>query len=172
VLLGIGSDRRCLAAAAHRLSHLFPVLPTQDAFHKRRARLADTIEALIADFASQSPGWWDDLLLLDSTPVETARSRETVKRAGDSALRDAIADAAGCGYCSSHARYFFGMRLHLLAAPDGTPRAATMWSPERDEREVAASMLPRALRGGETIIAAKGYAGAEFAQRSPTPAPP
>jgi hypothetical protein len=33
------------------------VLPTQDAFHKRRARLAHTIEALIAHFASQSPGW-------------------------------------------------------------------------------------------------------------------
>jgi hypothetical protein len=41
VLLGIPSDRRFLAAAAHRLSHLFPLLPTQDAFHKRRARLAD-----------------------------------------------------------------------------------------------------------------------------------
>jgi transposase len=164
VLLGISSDRRFLAAAAHRLSHLFPLLPTQDAFHKRRARLADTIELLIAHFASQSPGWWDDLLLLDSTPVETARSRETVKRAGDSRLADAIADAAGYGYCPSHSRYFFGMRLHLLAAPDGTPRAATLWSPERGEREVAASMLPRALRGGETIIADKGYAGAEFAQ--------
>jgi hypothetical protein len=110
-----------------------------------------------------SLGWWDDLLLLDSRPVETARSRETVKRAGDSALADAIGDAAGYGYCPSHSRYFYGMRLHLLAAPDGTPRAATLWSPERGEREIALSMLPRALRGGETIVADKGYAGAEFA---------
>lgn len=163
VLLGIPSDRRFLAAAAHRLSHLFPLLPTQDTFHKRRARLADGIEWLIAHFASMSPGWWDDLLLLDSTPVETARSRETVKRAGDSALADAIGDAAGYGYCPSHSRYFYGMRLHLLAAPDGTPRAATLWSPERGEREIALSMLPRALRGGETIVADKGYAGTEFA---------
>ena len=31
-------------------------------------------------FASQSPGFYDDLLLIDSTPVECARSRETVKR--------------------------------------------------------------------------------------------
>jgi hypothetical protein len=162
VLLGVSSDRRFLRAARRRLGHLFPIVPTQSAFHKRRARLADAIERLVAHFASQSPGWCDDLLLLDSTPVECARSRETVKRAGDSALFDAVADAAGYGYCPSHSRYFFGMRLHLLAAPDGTPRAATLWSPERGEREVAASMLPRALRGGETIVADKGYAGAEF----------
>ncbi len=164
VLLGISSDRRFLAAARRRLSHLFPALTRQSGFHKRRLAVADTIEALVAHFASQSSGWCDDLLLLDSTPVECARSRETVKRAGDSALGDAIADAAGYGYCPSHSRYFFGMRLHLLAAPDGTPRAATLWSPERGEREVAQGMLARALRGGETIIADKGYAGAEFAQ--------
>jgi hypothetical protein len=163
VLLGIPSDRRFLRAARHRIGHLFPVLPSQSALHKRRARLSDTIEMLIAHFASMSPGWWDNLLLLDSTPVETARSRETVKRAGDSALADAIGDAAGYGYCASHSRYFYGMRLHLLSAPDGTPRAAALWSPDRGEREVALSMLPRALRGGETIVADKGYAGAEFA---------
>jgi hypothetical protein len=34
-------------------------------------------------FAAQSPGYRDDLLVLDSTPEETAPSRETVKRAGD-----------------------------------------------------------------------------------------
>ena len=164
VLLGISSDRRFLSAARRRLGHLFPLLPGQAGFHKRLARLAEVIEALSARFASESPGWFDDLLLLDSTPVECARSRETVERAGDSSLGDAIADAAGYGYCPSHSRYFFGMRLHLLAAPDGTPRAATLWSPERGEREVAQGMLPRALRGGETIIADKGYAGAEFAQ--------
>jgi Transposase DDE domain len=163
VLFGIPSDRRFLAAAAHRLSHPFRVLPTQDAFHKRRARLADSIEWLIAHFAAMSPGWWDDLLLLDSTPVETARSRETVRRAGDGALADAIADAAGYGYRPSHSRCFYGMHLHLLAAPDDTLRAATLCSPERGERGIALSMLPRALRGGETIVADKGYAGAEFA---------
>ena len=163
VLLGFhNSDRRFLAAAQRRLKHLFPQIPTQDAFHKRRARLEASIEWLIGIFASHSPGYYDNLLLLDSTPVETARSRETVKRAGDSHLADAIGDAAGYGYSASHSRYFYGMRLHLLTAPDGTPRAATLWSPERGEREVAISLLHRGLRGGETIVADKGYAGHEF----------
>ena len=163
VLLGYhNSDRRFLAAAERRLKHLFPQIPTQDAFHKRRARLEASIEWLIGIFAAQSPGYYDNLLLLDSTPVETARSRETVKRAGESTLADAIGDAAGYGYSASHSRYFYGMRLHLLTAPDGTPRAAALWSPERGEREVALSLLSRGLRGGETIVADKGYAGAEF----------
>jgi Transposase DDE domain len=94
--------------------------------------------------------------------VETAHSRETVKRAGDSQLADAIGDAAGYGYSPAHSRFFYGKRLHLLAALDGTPGAATLWPPERGEREVAITLLARELRGGETVIADKGYAGHEF----------
>jgi hypothetical protein len=109
-------------------------------------------------FASQSPGFEDDLLLVDSTPVECARSRETVRRS-------ALADAADYGYCPSHSRFFWGFRLHAIFAPDGTPRALTLTSPKRDEREVALALLARARRGGgETLIGDKGYAGREFAQ--------
>jgi hypothetical protein len=36
VMLGIPSDRRFLRAARRQLGHLFPYLPSQDAFHKRR----------------------------------------------------------------------------------------------------------------------------------------
>jgi hypothetical protein len=99
---GIPSDRRFLAVAAKRLGHLFSELPQQPGYFKRRRRLADTLEWLMGMFASQSPGFYDDLLLIDSTPVECARSRETVKRAGSSSLTGAIADAADYGSCASH----------------------------------------------------------------------
>ena len=57
------------------------------------------------------------------------------------------------------------MRLHLLAAPDGTPRAAALAGATRDEREVGAELVARARRlGGETILCDKGYAGREFAE--------
>ena len=79
-IMGIPSDRRFLKVARKRLGHLFPRLPAQSGYFKRRRRLADTIEWLMGVFASQSPGYHDDLLLIDSTPVECARSRETVKR--------------------------------------------------------------------------------------------
>ncbi len=56
-IMGIPSDPRFLAVAARRLVHLFPQLPARDAFHKRRLRLSPQIEALIAHFARQSPGF-------------------------------------------------------------------------------------------------------------------
>jgi hypothetical protein len=108
-------------------------------------------------FASQSPGFHSRTLLVDSTPVECARSRETVKRS-------ALGDAADYGYCSSHSRFFWGFRLHALFAPDGTPRALALTSPKQDEREVALKLLARAPRnGGETVIGDKGYVGRAFA---------
>lgn len=156
VLMGIPSDRRFLRAARRQLGHLFPQLPSQDALHKRRARLAETIEWLVGVFAAQSPGSSDQLLLLDSTPVECGRSLETTRRSQ-------LADVCGYSYCKSHSRWFWGMRLHLACAADGTPRAAALVSADRPEREVALTLLPRALAGGETIVCDKGYAGREFA---------
>ena len=156
VLMGIPSDRRFLRAARRQLGHLFPYLPCQDGLHKRRARLAETIEWLIGVFASQSPGASDDLLLLDSTPVECGRSVETSRRSE-------LAPICGYGYSRSHSRWFWGARLHLACAPDGTPRAAALVAADRPEREIALTLLPQALRGGETIVCDKGYAGREFA---------
>jgi transposase len=154
-VMDISSDREFLAVAAKRLSHLFPKLPAQPGFHKRRRRLAETIEWLGAIFASDSPGHSDPIVLLDSTPVECGRSLETARRS-------ALGDACGYGYCRSHSRWFWGMRLHLACAPDGTPRAAILAPADQREREVALRLLPLALRGGEAIVCDKGYAGAEF----------
>jgi len=156
VLMGIPSDRRFLRAAKRQLGHFFPWLPAQDALHKRRARLAETIAWLVGVFAARSPGHADDLVLLDSTPVECARSLETTRRSR-------LAEICGYGYSRSHSRYFWGMRLHLACSPDGTPRAIALVAADRGEREVALKILPRALRGGETIVCDKGYAGHEFA---------
>ena len=162
-IMGIGSDERFARIAAKRLRHLFPRLTGRSGFHRRRDRLAETIEALIATFAARSPGYYDDLILADSTPVECARSRETVKRSGDSCLGDAIANAADYGYCASHSRWFWGLRLHTLMAPDGTPRAMALTSPKEGEREVCLRLLSRINREGPlTVLGDKGYAGADF----------
>lgn len=162
-IMGIASDERFAAAAPKRLGHLFPQLTGRSGFHKRRDRLADVIESLIAEFARRCPGFEDDLLLVDSTPVECARSRETVKRGGHSSLGGALSDAADYGFCASHSRYFWGFRLHGLFAPDGTPRALALTSPKVGERDVCLGMLGRLERGGPvTVIGDKGYAGREF----------
>jgi hypothetical protein len=154
-IMGIPSDRRFVRVARKQLIAWFPGLVGQSGFHKRRARLVDAIELVMAALARECPGFWDDIVLLDSTPVETARSRETVKRAGDSRLDDAIGNAAAYGYCPSHSRWFYGMRLHAAFRPDGTPRAAMLVGADRPEREIALAMLPVALRGGEIVIGDK-----------------
>jgi transposase len=157
-IMGIPSDRRFLAVARKRLAHLFPELPKQPGYFKRRRGLTEAIEWLMGVFASQSPGFTDDLLLIDSTPVECGRSRETAKRSH-------LGDAADYGYCASHSRYFWGFRLHAMFAMDGTPRALKLTSPKIDERQVALELLARCRRqGGETLLGDKGYAGRDFAQ--------
>ena len=155
-MMGIPSDARFLKVARKQLSHLFPVLPKRPGYLKRRQRLSDTIEALIAVFASDSPGFQDDLVLVDSTPVECARSIETTRRSQ-------LADAADYGYCASHSRYFWGFRLHGLFALDGTPRALLLTSPKTPERDVCLTLLKRCQRAGHIfVIGDKGYAGHEF----------
>jgi hypothetical protein len=154
-LINVSSDREFLAIAAKRLGHLFPQLPKQPGLHKRRRRLAETIEWLVGVFASDSPGHGDPVVLLDSTPVECGRSVETARRSE-------LADACGYGHDRTHSRWFWGMRLHLCCALDGTPRAAILAPADQKEREVALRLLPLALRGGEAVICDKGYSGRAF----------
>ena len=158
-LLGIPSDERFIDAAGKRLAHLFPQLPGRSGYHKRRQRPADTIETLIGEFASDSPGFHDNLVLVDSTPVECARSIETTRRSQ-------LADAADYGWCASHSRFFWGLLLHGLFALDGTPRALTLASPKTPERDVCLKLLARVQRDGQLIVVGdKGYAG----RRHPRP---
>jgi hypothetical protein len=103
------------------------------------------------------PGFHDDLLLLDSTPVGCARSRETVKRS-------AHGDAADYGWCASHSRYFWGLRPHAISAPDGTPRALALRSPNADEREIGLTLPDRGQRHGREVpLGDGGHASHGFA---------
>lgn len=155
VVMGIPSDRRFLAVARRRLAHLFPRIPRQSAYLKRRNGLREAIDWLAGVFAAQSPGYRDDLVLLDSTPVECGRSLDTARRS-------ALGDWAAYGWSRSHSRFFWGMRLHLCCAPDGTPRRAELVGADRKEREVALDLLPHVLRGGELVVCDKGYVGRGF----------
>lgn len=155
-VMGIPSDRRFLAVARRRLVHLFPRLVRQSGYHKRCWALRETIEWLSGVFARKSPGYHDDLVLLDSSPVECGRSLETVRRSR-------LSEHAGYGWSRSHSRFFWGMRLHLVCALDGTPRGAMLVGADQKEREVAIPLLSRCLCGGEWVVCDKGYVGRAFA---------
>jgi hypothetical protein len=155
VFMGLPNDRQFLALAAYRLGHPFPYLPKQSGYNKRMRGLVPEIQRTINYLAFHSPGFCDELRLLDSTPVPCAASRETVKRSE-------FAGLAGYGYCRSHSRYFWGFRLYLLCAADGTPIAFELAPANAPEREVAREMLERVPLAGHVVIADKGFAGAEF----------
>ena len=114
----------------------------------RRVLTADT--ELCAD-----PVW-----LVDSTPVECARSRPA-------ALRSQLAGIAGYGWCRSHSRWFWGLRLHLVCTPAGLPITWALAPPSLDERQVLMAMLDHdqpllAERPGLLLLADKGYISAEL----------
>ncbi|MCA1699201.1 MAG: IS982 family transposase [Actinobacteria bacterium] len=155
VLLGLPNDRQFLALARYRLGHLFPYLPKQPGYNKRLRSLAPAIGRCINYLAYISPSFGDGLRLLDSTPVPCGASRETARRSE-------FCGYASYGYCRSHSRYFWGFRLYLLCAADGTPIAFELASANAPEREVAREMLERVALKGYTVIADKGFAGREF----------
>jgi len=98
--------------------------------------------------------------VVDSTPVECGRSRETARRPD-------LAGYAEYGYCASHSRFFWGLRLHLVATLHGLPVGFALTGAKADERFVLASVLaadPALLAGRDrqTVIADKNYYGREF----------
>ncbi|MGI5262186.1 IS982 family transposase [Streptomyces angustmyceticus] len=158
VLLGFPSARHWIRFAHARLGHLFRYLPQQSAYNKRLNAAGPLISQVIEALASQVPTWHDDLRLIDSTPLPCAASRETVKRSE-------LAGHAGYGYCRSHSRFFWGLRLYLLTTAEGMPISWCLANPKLGEREVMTALLERdhhLVRTGQVILADKGFAGREF----------
>ena len=158
-LLGFPSEARFWRHANTDLRGLFPYLPQRPAYNKRLRNAAATMQHIITALARDCPSFNDDLWLVDSTPVECGRSRETVKRSD-------MAGYASYGYCASHSRFFWGLRLHLITTPSGLPVAYALTSAKIDERDTALAMihLDPALedRHGQTLMADKGYRSATF----------
>ena len=162
VLLGYDSERRWLRAVHGRLGHLFPYVCGQAAYNRRLRRAAPLVAQILQTLATCSPSWCDQWRLLDATPVPCGQSRQTVKRS-------ALAGWAGYGYDQSHSRWYWGLKLYVLACPDGMPVAWCLANPSRGEREVAEGLLDRAarhhiLRPAMVVLADKGLAGRVFAQ--------
>jgi len=99
VLLGARSEHHWLRLCYGRLGHLFPYLPRQPGYHKRLKAAAPLLAAAIDHLALQSPGWYDQVRLIDATPVPCGASRETVKRSD-------LAGWGGYGYCAAHSRWY------------------------------------------------------------------
>ncbi|WP_405770620.1 transposase [Actinacidiphila glaucinigra] len=87
-------------------------------------------------------------------------SRPTVKRSQ-------LAGWANYGYCASHSRFFWGLRLYLVCTPAGMPILWALADPKLGEREVLAAMLEIDSdlvreRPGLLLITDKGFASKPF----------
>jgi hypothetical protein len=110
--------------------------------------------------AADTTVWSDDVWVADSTPVECGRSRETVKRSD-------LAGWAEYGYCASHSRYFWGLRLHLITTLHGLPIGFALTGAKADERQVVLGIFEAdpsliASRPGQVLIGDKNYYGHHF----------
>lgn len=160
--LGYTSEARWLRYAHRHLALMFPYLPGQSGYNKRLRKLNGTMAWLAAELAQHLPVATDDVWVADSTPVECGRSRETAKRSD-------LAGWAEYGYCASHSRYFWGLRLHLVCTLHGLPLAWALTGAKANERDVVehlldttAALQDRPQRRRQIIIADKGYSGRDF----------
>jgi hypothetical protein len=160
VLLGVRSEARWLRFVPRHLPGAFPYLPGQSGYNKRLRNAVPLIKRLIRLLAADTDMWTDPVWVVDSTPVECARSRPTARRSN-------LAGWAGYGYCPSHSRWFWGLRLHLVCTPAGLPISWALADPKLDERQVLMAVLEHdptltAERPGLVIVADKGYVSAEL----------
>lgn len=95
---------------------------------------APLLAATINHLARISPLWCDNLRLIDATPPPCGASRDTVDRSD-------IAGSGGYGYCASHLRFYWGLKLYLLSAPDGMPITWCLADPKLGERDVCRVLL-------------------------------
>jgi hypothetical protein len=160
VLLGARSEAHWIRYARIHLHALFPYLPQRPGYNKRLRAALPLIKKAIRDLACDSDFWFDNHWIVDSTPIPCGMSRPTVQRSD-------LAGWAGYGYCASHSRFFWGLRLYLVCTPAGMPILWALANPKIGEREVLAAMLDHdtallADRPGILLISDKGFASTPF----------
>ena len=139
---------------------MFPTMLTQSGYHRRLKNAQPLLCKAILTLAACCPSWFDDLWMTDATPLPCGMSRETVKRSD-------LAGHAGYGYCASHSRWYWGLKLYLVCSGDGMPIMWCLANPKLGERQVLAALLEHnhhLIRTGQVLLADKGFAGKDFKQ--------
>jgi hypothetical protein len=160
VLLGYHRERRWIRHihSDPQWRTMFPHLPKQSGYHKRLKNAEPLLCKTILTLAACCPSWFDDLWITDATPVPCGMSRDTVKRSD-------LAGHAGYGYCASHSRWYWGLKLYLVCTGDGMPVTWCLANPKIGEREVLAALLDHnhhLIRDGQILLADKGFSGKDF----------
>lgn len=159
VLLRYNDEHHWLRAAAARVGHLFPRLLSQTEYNDRLKAAAPLLEAALRWLAEQTPGSAEPLRVMDATPVGCGQSKLTAQRSD-------LFGWAGYGYESAHSRWYWGVKLLLIATPDGTVTGFSLANPklagEREQtRQTLLHQPANRPAPGSTVVTDKGLAGAE-----------
>jgi hypothetical protein len=92
-ILGYTFEANWLRHARAHLRHLFPYLPQHPGYNERLGKAAGLMRSVHRILAT-TPVWSDEVWVVDSTPVECGRYRETVKHSD-------LAGWAEYSYCES-----------------------------------------------------------------------
>lgn len=154
------SEAHWIRYAHIHLAGMFPYLPQRPGYNKRLRAALPLAKKVIRDLARDSDFWFDNHWIVDSTPIPCGMSRPTVQRSD-------LAGWAGYGYCASHSRFFWGLRLYLVCTPPGMPILCALTNPKIGEREALAAMLQAeagvvAEHDGILLISDKGFASKPF----------
>lgn len=158
LLHGASSETRWVRYARAHLTGMFPAIPQQSGYNKRIRAAGTLISAVITALARDTASWHEILRLVDATPVPCGASRETVKRSD-------LAGHAGYGYCASHSRFYWGLKLYLVCTPEGMPVIWGLANPKIGERDATQAILTRdhrLVQNGQVILGDKGFAGKDF----------
>src|SRR5690625_5034031 len=161
-MLGSSSEHHWIRYALCHLRSHFPCLPNQPGYNKRLRAAEPLIREAIRALGRDTDMWFDNHWIVDSTPLPCAMSRPTVKRSD-------LAGWAGYGYCASHSRFFWGLRLYLVCTPAGLPVLWALADPKAEggERAVLKAILDHdaelvAEHSALLLICDKGFASAEL----------
>lgn len=162
-LLGFVSEARWLRHARAHFGDMFPYLPGQSGYNKRLRKLYPTMTWVMGTLVRAADVGSDEVWVVDSTPVECGRSRETARRSE-------LVGWAEYGYCASHSRWFWGLRLHLVCTLQGLPVGFELTGAKADERQVFLDILDgtetmNALQQDavrQLLIGDKNYFGTDF----------
>ena len=123
VMLDCPSQADWLRFCYCRLGGMFPYLPKQPGHCKRINAAGPLLDKALHALAAQVSVDSDAFRFIDAMPVPCGTSRPTRQRSD-------LAGRATYGYCASHSRWYWGLKLYLVTTAHGMPATWRLADPK------------------------------------------
>lgn len=148
------SERRYHAFIAANYRDLFPNLLDQSQYNRRARSLRYLLNELRQAWANDLGVQWEKHFLLDTTPVIVVGYRRDKSHSH-------FRGSADYGCCAARRLKYFGYKLVMLTALNGTPYSFELVPANTDERDAADEILAT-LPTGSYAWSDKGFIGEDW----------